>query len=447
MARTIKLNSGYEMPTIGLGTWQAAPGEVERAVAEAVDAGYRHFDCAMLYGNEREIGAALRAKMDEGAVRREDLFITSKARPRITSAKQRCSYLWNTFHRPEVVEATCRRSLEALQLDYLDLYLVHWPVAFKEGEEPWPRDAQGRIHTTYIEPASTWRAMERLPALGLARSVGVSNFNSQQLARLCDAAQLPPAVNQVECHPYLTQRALRAACRARGVTVVAYSPLGAPNAVRPATTEAALGAPAVLHDHRIKELAAKYAKSPAQIILRYLGKPFSASSLFGHETPGTDSPAEVAARRSSCYRVDGVRRRQLSPRESRKGKLGGGGGELATSGAPVSPRRIARRKRSAGIRSPAPRPPRGRCRRCKGRRRRGLRPLTEAGDRSATQVQSGMAAIPKSTNPTRLRENLDIYDFELAPAELQFIDTFNCGVRAYPLLEVQHDVNYPFHIE
>ncbi|GLH05296.1 AAEL004086-PA [Gryllus bimaculatus] len=307
MARTIKLNSGYEMPTIGLGTWQAAPGEVERAVAEAVDAGYRHFDCAMLYGNEREIGAALRAKMDEGA-------------------------LWNTFHRPEVVEATCRRSLEALQLDYLDLYLVHWPVAFKEGEEPWPRDAQGRIHTTYIEPASTWRAMERLPALGLARSVGVSNFNSQQLARLCDAAQLPPAVNQVECHPYLTQRALRAACRARGVTVVAYSPLGAPNAVRPATTEAALGAPAVLHDHRIKELAAKYAKSPAQIILRYL-------------------------------------------------------------------------------------------------------------------VQSGMAAIPKSTNPTRLRENLDIYDFELAPAELQFIDTFNCGVRAYPLLEVQHDVNYPFHIE
>ncbi|XP_012539612.2 uncharacterized protein LOC105838526 [Monomorium pharaonis] len=253
--QTMVLNNGIKIPILGLGTWQAGddPKSVEQAVNDAVDAGYRHFDCAYIYQNEKEIGKVLCEKIAKGVVKREDLFITTK--------------LWNTFHKQGAVVPACRRSLKNFGLDYVDLYLIHWPISYAENADGIiPVDENGDPMFGHEDFLDTWRGMEECVRLGLTRSIGLSNFNSEQIDRVLSIAQIKPVMNQVECHPNLNQKKLRDFCASRGIAVTAYSPFGSPKRIW-----AKPGDPKVILDEpEIVNIGTKYGKTPAQVILRYL---------------------------------------------------------------------------------------------------------------------------------------------------------------------------------
>ncbi|KYN11974.1 PREDICTED: aldose reductase-like [Trachymyrmex cornetzi] len=249
-APKVKFYNGYEVPIFGLGTWKSKPGEVTQAVKDAIDIGYRHIDGAYFYGNEKEVGAAVKAKIAEGVVKREDLFITSK--------------LWSTFHKPELVEPAIKKTLADLGFDYIDLYLIHWPHGFKEGGDLFPTNADGSLQLSDVDYLDTWKAMESVLAKGLAKNIGVSNFNSEQITRLLENATVKPVTNQVECHPYLAQKKLSDFCKERDILITAYSPLGSPD--RP---WAKPDDPKLLEDKKLIDLGKKYNKTPAQILIRY----------------------------------------------------------------------------------------------------------------------------------------------------------------------------------
>lgn len=254
---TIKLNDGNEMPAIGLGTYINSPegNECEQAVKDAIDLGYRHIDTAFFYKNEKVVGSGIRAKIDEGVIKREDIFVVTK--------------LWNTFHWPEHVEIACKKSYENLGVGKIDLYLMHTPMAYEyrgfEPENLMPYNADGTTlalsEDDYIE---TWKAMEKLVEIGLVKSIGVSNFNSEQITRLLSIAKIKPVCNQVECNPNINQKKLIKFCKDLDIVVVAYCPLRMPANDNPNSPKAALS------DDNIKAIAKKYNKSTAQIILRYL---------------------------------------------------------------------------------------------------------------------------------------------------------------------------------
>jgi len=211
---TIQLNNGKTIPQVGLGTWLSKSHEVENSVVWAVETGYRHIDCAYVYGNQDEVGAALK-KVIQSVVQREELFITSK--------------LWNDAHRPSEVEKQLNTTLSQLGTPYLDLYLIHWPVAFVPGRgtSPTRADKPDQVEIdTETSVVETWKAMLALPSTGKVRAVGVSNFTVQQLEAIIEARGERPAMNQIEAHPLLPQDDLMKYCKKEGIHLTAYSPLG-----------------------------------------------------------------------------------------------------------------------------------------------------------------------------------------------------------------------------
>ncbi|KAL9238262.1 hypothetical protein vseg_012708 [Gypsophila vaccaria] len=248
----ITLNNGLKMPVIGLGVWRMEKKDIKELIFSSLKLGYRHFDCAADYQNEAEVGEALAEAFQSGLVKREDLFITTK--------------LWNSDH-GHVLEA-CKDSLKKLRLDYLDLYLVHFPVATKHtgvGTTGSALDEDGVLEIdTTISLETTWHAMEELVSLGLVRSIGISNYDVF-LTRDCLAySKIKPAVNQIETHPYFQRESLVKFCKKHGICVTAHTPLGGA-----AANHEWFGTVSCLDDPVLQGLAQKHKKTVAQIALRW----------------------------------------------------------------------------------------------------------------------------------------------------------------------------------
>jgi len=320
------------MPMICLGTWKSQKGAVANAVKIAVQAGYRGIDCANDYGNEPEIGQALKELFDSGVVKREDLFIQAK--------------LWNTNHRPEHVRPDLEATLKDLQISYVDSFVIHWPQASPAaGQLALGKDGNynGPISENTMFPVNeenryacdleshytdTWTAMEALVDAGLTRSIGLSNFNIPQIREILSVAKKhKPAILQNECHPYLQLKDIRDFCNAHGIQLQAYSPLGSGD--RPVKRA---DDPELLSDPKMATIAKKYKKSIPQIVLRW-------------------------------------------------------------------------------------------------------------------HIQRGVGACPKSVTPERIKENFDLWDFELSPEDMAEFDRFNVGYRFLVWAETAGHPDYPFKEE
>ncbi len=245
------ISENVTIPALGLGTWKAANGVVAQAVSQAIEIGYRHIDCASIYQNQKEIGSALAEALALGQVKREDLWITSK--------------LWNNAHAKKHVQPALERTLKDLQLDYLDLFLIHWPVNFQPNIV-FPKRSEEFLTADAIPIIETWQAMEKLVKKGLCRFIGVCNFNLARLIDLKRQANIQPVMNQIELHPYLQQSRMLEYCNEQKVRLTAYSPLGSGD--RPAALKKD-NEPSLLNHPVILEIAEKRGITPAQVLLAW----------------------------------------------------------------------------------------------------------------------------------------------------------------------------------
>lgn len=240
-----------QMPCLGLGTWLSKQGEVAKAVSCALSVGYHHIDCAHVYGNEKEVGEGLKNSFTSNIISRDNVFVTSK--------------LWNTDHHPDDVLPAIKNTLNNLGLQYLDLYLIHWPHNFARGKDPFPKHENGTInYGDLVSITDTWKAMEQCVRLGLTRHIGLSNFNHKQIDEILQACSIKPAVLQCESHPYFTQKKLIGHAKSKGIVFTSYSPLGAPK--RP---WAKADEPILLNDPKLKAIADKKNATVAQLLIRY----------------------------------------------------------------------------------------------------------------------------------------------------------------------------------
>lgn len=257
---SVKLNSGHSMPLVGFGLWKVNNNTCADQVYNAIKAGYRLFDGACDYGNEKECGEGVARAIKDGVVKREDLFIVSK--------------LWNSFHDGDKVEPICKKQLSDWQLDYFDLYLIHFPVALKYVDPSvryppgWEDESGKTITFSNATIQETWSAFEKLHSDGLAKSIGISNFSVQLLMDLLRHAKVKPATLQIEHHPYLQQAGLIKFAKEQGIAITAYSSFGPASFIELDVKEAQ-GAGPLLASDEIKKIAEKHNKTPAQVLLRW----------------------------------------------------------------------------------------------------------------------------------------------------------------------------------
>lgn len=249
--KILKFRNGDKMHAIGLGTWKANGEKLKKAIKDAVYAGYRHIDTAANYENEEAIGEALSEIFEEGKIIREDLFITSK--------------LWNDSHGEGQVIPALEDSLNKLKLDYLNLYLIHWPVVFRHGVK-FPKTPEDYLSLDEVPLTETWKQMEKALELGLTKHIGVSNFSIRKLKNLIVEAKIIPEMNQVEMHPLLPQNELLEYCRENHILMTAYSPLGSGDRSKTMKTG---DEPNMIDLEIIKNLAKKHNALPAQILIAY----------------------------------------------------------------------------------------------------------------------------------------------------------------------------------
>jgi alcohol dehydrogenase (NADP+) len=263
MVTTHTLNTGAKIPAIGFGTWQDADAQ-EPAVTIALKAGYKHIDTARIYGTEKAVGNAIK----KSGVPREELFITTK--------------LWNNSHHPDDVESALEASLKDLGTDYVDLYLMHWPSPFARGEEMIPKDENGKIKKGDTDYVDTYKAMEKTLKSGKTKAIGISNFSKAEVERLLKETSVVriaypshqllnanklkvPAAHQIECHPYLQQRAFTDFHKEKGIHVTHYSPFGNQNEIY----DSGKGLGKLMDDPVLVEIGKKHGKSGAQVALAW----------------------------------------------------------------------------------------------------------------------------------------------------------------------------------
>ncbi|PAV71013.1 hypothetical protein WR25_19950 isoform B [Diploscapter pachys] len=251
MSSTIKLNSGHEMPILGLGTYLTKSQQMDEVLPEAIKTGYKLIDTAFAYGNQEGIGMTIGKLIEEGKIKRDNLFIETK--------------IWNTMHTYERAKEAINENLRQLNLPYVDLMLIHYPMAVKPGDAMFPLDDYGKVIEGDGHFTEVWRALEDAVAEGKVKSIGISNFNHKQIERLLAIAKIKPAVNQIEMHPYLQQQKLREFCKEKNIAITAYGSLSSPGDKVYRNMEV----PNLLTDPVIVEIAKKHNRTPAQIALRW----------------------------------------------------------------------------------------------------------------------------------------------------------------------------------
>ncbi|XP_065777471.1 dihydrodiol dehydrogenase 3-like [Muntiacus reevesi] len=317
--KKVKFNDGHFIPVLGFGTFaspEVPKSEALEVTKFAIEVGFRHIDCAYLYQNEEQVGQAIQSKIADGTVKREDIFYTSK--------------VWSTFLRPELVRPALEKSLKDLQLEYVDLYIIHHPVALVPGEAVLPTDENGKPIFDSVDLCHTWEALEKCKDAGLTKSIGVSNFNHKQLEKILNKPGLKykPVCNQVECHPYLNQSKLLEFCKSHDIVLVAYGALGAQRTLQWVNPNF----PFLLEDPVLSAIAKKHKQTPALVALRY-------------------------------------------------------------------------------------------------------------------QIQRGVVVLAKSYNKKRIKENIQVFDFELTPEDMKAIDGLNSNIRYYDFQQAVDHPEYPYSEE